>query len=140
MSIIIHYSSCHFTNRNFIHVYIICQIYHFCLELTWDINQPEDEELIELWKLIWDGFQDNRLRLFPCDEGNGARCIGELLVFIQWGYWVVGIKLPEDCDITKMTPWTQDTGTDRKIMLTIIKYLSQKWQWKCHSFINTKYF
>lgn len=109
-----------------------CQILHTALfnvslkslypELTWDINQPEDEELVEFGKLIWDGLQDNRLGFFPGSEGDGSRCVGKLLVFLQRTHWVIGKQPPEDCNITKMPPSAQDTGTAKRVIISGVEY------------------
>lgn len=60
------------------------------LELTRDIDQLQDKELVELWKAIGDGLQDDRLSLLSCGEGDGARCVGKLLPFLQSCDGVIG--------------------------------------------------
>ncbi|KAF3850709.1 hypothetical protein F7725_012481 [Dissostichus mawsoni] len=75
-----------------------------------DINEPEDEELVELWELIRDGLQDYRLGLFSCGEGTEKRVrflrnSPSMKVMSPW----IGLTSPDQAGSK-----TQDTDTSPK--------------------------
>lgn len=84
-------------------------VIHFSFRLTGYINQLKDKVLIELWKRIWDGLQDDYFEIFSGGESDGAGGVGKLLTFQQRRDGVIGIQMPKDCYVAKMTPCSQDT-------------------------------